>query len=295
MGWKAVAASAAAALPMLLGCSGAGGSQPLGHASASSPLGEATSKAPGLIVTSGQFQVSLTLTGTTADSAAVAIDVPDGLAFSLSNPQGGLVRAGARLGRFEIPKATKSALSLSARSSTAAASRLSTLEGEEGPVRAPVAGVVQVIDGSPVLDTPGLDMVVQMDPLQVLRYYSVPFVGTAGVETVFGYETVTCAALWIDSAPAPSLHCRLPEGLETAAGLPGALVLRSRALNSVIAIPEIYVGYDQTTQSFFVILRRSGHDVKQYIVVGATDGVRRVIISGLHLGDVLVPLQPSGL
>ena len=117
------------------------------------------------------------------------------------------------------------------------------------------------------------------------------FQAQGSVETVLGQQRVGCSALWIVSGDPKTgigeLHCRLPASVETAAGLPGILTLEAAEQRSVIAVPLRYVGLDESGANYVVSVVKGGTSVSRPVVVGPTDGVRRVIVSGVQAGDVL--------
>ncbi len=136
-------------------------------------------------------------------------------------------------------------------------------------------------------------------PLQELRYRGLTFVGEASVETVLGQRRTSCTAVWVESSkadPAASgegsrstVHCRLPGDVESVPGLPVTLTLTSPELTGVVALPSIYVGLDSGGNNYVVRVKDGTGWTSRPVVVGVTDGVRRVIVSGLKPGDVIQP------
>ena len=219
-------------------------------------------------------------------SEAVPVDVPGQLRFVGSVPDGRSVNRGDRIGELRIAPGVEADLERRARTSTVAASTLATLRTKSGPVRAPVAGVF-IETGGPRVVTAGIDAAVDLNPLQVLRTTLVSFKGRAQVETVYGFRATPCHGIWVEAGDAGSvMHCRLPAGTETTEGLPARLTLRTPTTRG-IAVPADYVGYDRRTDSYVVVKRQTDGTVKRPVVTGTTDGVRRVILSGVREGAVL--------
>lgn len=282
-------------------CSGSGGAQIAGG-------GEPTSTSPSTAGSTGdegtitaarsRFQITYRLDGSIVRSEDVGVDVPIGLGFRGSVESGARVQAGTHLGDLVLPPGDSTA-----GPGTVDRSRHALAEARLGSLSAPLAGVAQVSASAVRVVRPGLDVVVPLRPLQELRYRGMPFTGTASVETVLGQRQVPCQAVWLaprraadrgdsDSLPGTaSVHCRLPDSAETAPGLPATLTLTSPEQADVIVVPLIFIGLDDRGENY-VARVRSGEDfIERAVVVGSTDGVRRVVSSGLGPGDVLAPVE----
>ena len=150
--------------------------------------------------------------------------------------------------------------------------------------------------GQPFVRDPGVDVVVDLLPIQYLRYQSLEFSGWASIETLVGERRVACAAVWVQPSAGKTagvdvpyeLHCRLPSYVETAAGLRSSLELRSAVYADVVVIPNIYVGYDPSTDGYYIRVIQDGEVLSLPITVGVTDGVVRVVTSDVPEGATLV-------
>jgi multidrug efflux pump subunit AcrA (membrane-fusion protein) len=85
------------------------------------------------------------------------------------------------------------------------------------------------------------------------------------------------------------VHCRLPDDVESVPGLPVTLTLSSPELKDIVSLPAIYVGLDAGGANYVVQVKDGTGWVERPVEVGVTDGVRRVIVSGLRPGDVVRP------
>lgn len=289
---------------IMVGCSDgsddASTSAPIVSQPDATPAGSAAG--PHLTVQESTFAVRYRLDGTVEASSGARVDVPNGTEFEPLPGIGKTVEKGDDLGQLtvETGPVTKG---------TVALSQLRLAEERASAVKAPVGGRVE-IDGEMVrIEKPGLDVVVSLRPLQELRYLGMEFAGTASVETVLGRREAECQALWIDRAGGESadadsgdgasgtaqsaVHCRLAPDVETASGLPAVLTLTTVPLKGVMSIPLIYIGLDKTGADYVVRLRKGDEYIQRAVVVGITDGARRVIRSGLHAGDELEPFPVS--
>lgn len=277
----------------LAGCTG--GDQP----GAPAPAPGAATSPPAdtaLTVQPSVFEVAYRLDGIVASSSTVGVDVPPGTRLAPSVTAGTAVTEGDSVGSLVVLEAAEGAPGGTVEESQR---RLATTRS--GPVTAPVAGTVQVDGGTTRVDTAGLDVVVTLKPLQELRYRALAFSGAATVETVLGQRRSECLAVWLEPLPAAAddaespatsaVHCRLAPDVETAAGLPAVLTLTSSRQADAIAVPLIYIGLDATGQNYIARVREGGAVVDRAVVVGVTDGVRRVIAEGLRAGDVLIPIS----
>ncbi len=294
-------AVALVAVCALTGCTAA---EPTSQASRGPGAGSAspTGAAESVSVSRRDFQIRYRLEGATADSSAVGLVSHPKLQLVPSLKDGDSVAKGAVVGTLRIDPQIRADLEAASSSSRIEKDRLAALSGLEGTVRAPVSGTFSA--GPASIDLAGIDVVVDLTPIQALRYSSLTFSGRATVETVTGQREVPCAAVWIAqvagttdatstaSASTTRLHCRLPEYIETAAGLPATVALTSQKLANAIVVPNVYVGYDAATDGYVVTLDQSGATTTVPVEVGVTDGVVRVISTDLPIGAKLV--LPSG-
>lgn len=138
-----------------------------------------------------------------------------------------------------------------------------------------------------------IDVSAALTPIQYLRFISRPFSGRATVETVMGQRQFACTALRATQSKASeggsvaSLRCRLPAAAETVPGLRARLSITSDTLKNVLVIPNLFIGYDDQRDGYYVNLSQGG---KTAIKVGVTDGVVRVITAGIAEGDTLLPV-----
>lgn len=251
-------------------------------------------------VATSTFEVVYRLDGVVNASAAVGIDVPAGTRLRPAVPTGNVVAKGDVLGSLRLQDASSGAPA----AGTVAESRRRLVAARLATLVAPTSGRARLTASSARVDNQGLDVVVPLKPLQELRYRGLRLNGTATVETVLGQRQSDCVAVWIqpiaaaaaaDSGSEPTasaaVHCRLAADLETAAGLPAVLTLASVRQSDVVAVPLIYIGLDKTGENYVARVRRGAAFVEQPVVVGSTDGVRRVITKGLAPGDVLAPMS----
>lgn len=251
------------------------------------------------VVRRSNFQITYVLQGESETAAVVDLMSNPQLAFVPEVPPGSKIAQGRTVGRTIVDPTVQAALQAGATVSSLDSGELTQLRTLQGPVVASVSGVFAIVAGRPVLRDPGVDVVVGLLPIQYLRYQSIPFSGQASIETVVGNRQVPCAAVWVQpggpsgaSSGTPyELHCRLPGFVETAAGLTAQVTLRSALYKNVVAVPNIYIGYDQTTDGYFVNVLANGKKEMLPITVGVTDGVVRVITSTVPVGAVLLPLQ----
>lgn len=250
-------------------------------------------------VATSTFEVVYRLDGVTRASAAVGIDVPAGTRLQAAVSTGDAVAKGNVLGSLRLQDASSGAPA----AGTVAESRRRLVATRLATLVAPTSGRARLTASSARVDNQGLDVVVPLKPLQELRYRGLRLNGTATVETVLGQRQSDCVAVWIqpiaaaaaDSGSEPTasaaVHCRLAADLETAAGLPAVLTLASVRQSDVVAVPLIYIGLDKIGENYVARVRRGAAFVEQPVVVGSTDGVRRVITKGLAPGDVLAPMS----
>lgn len=210
------------------------------------------------LVELSEFTVTYRLDAVVAASDGVDLEVPTGMSFRPAPGADGEVAGGQTLGELRVDPANEA--QLGGAEGTVAASRLGVLRGRTGEVVAPVAGV-------------------------------------ADVETVVGQRKVECQAVWLsakddgeDAGAGSRVHCRLPDNAETVAGIPAVMTLASPKLTDVIAVPYLFVGLDAAGEDYVVNVFEGDSTVERPVVVGVTDGVRRVIHSGINPGDELVAI-----
>ena len=301
----AAAATAAALSGALTACT-AGATQ-----SPATQETEALEPTPGadadpIVIQRADFQIRYRLEGITRDSDTVALTSNPQLTFVSAVPDGQSVDRGQTLGAVMVEPEVRAGLESGATTSRLAQSRLDRLLSLESDVRAPVGGILR---GSSLASV-GIDVVVDLTPIQGLRYQSLSFSGRATVETVVGEREVACEAVWAEpgtpgelgaaegadvDATASQLHCRLPAHVETAAGLRAQLALESEAFPDVVVVPNIYVGYDTLTDGYVITVDEDGTPRTIPVDVGVTDGVVRVITSEVPIGATLVAREdPTG-
>lgn len=254
----------------------------------------------GITVAPTTFQLRYRLDGVLVASNEVRPEVPAGMTLSPTVKEGDRVAVGDVLGTLKVTDADSEV------GGTVEKSRRLLQAGATGPVRAPVAGVVRLGSSGLSIRGEGIDVVVPLRPLQELRYRGMQFSATATVETVLGQRTVPCQALWIervastgsvadqaDTGPSASaaVHCRLSRNVETAPGLPAVAQLTSGALDSVFAVPVAYVGMSEDGKDYIVKVGDGAEASERPVVVGPTDGVRRVILEGLRDGETVLPME----
>lgn len=244
------------------------------------------------------FQISYRLEGVSARSAAVRLMSNRNLRFIPSVALDSAVAKGQAVGEAAVAPDIREALEAGAENSSIDRSRLEQLFALEGPLTAPVGGVLAVEDDLPVVRSPGINVVVDLTPLQELRYQSIAFTGRAVIETVIGERNVPCLAVWVKKTEilepdpfsprgASELHCRIPSHIETAPGLRAQVRLASQLVEDAVVVPNIYIGYDETTDGYYLNVFDDGATSRLPVVVGVTDGVVRVITTPVPIGAEL--------
>lgn len=186
---------------------------------------------------------------------------------------------------------------MSSATNTVAQSELVQLQSLLGPVVAPMGGIFTDSSGTPAIESPGVDLVAGLLPVQYLRYQAVQFAGTSSIETTIGQQDVSCAAVWVEPAAGSSsnpngsqdpyeVHCRLPPFVQTAAGLTAQLTLTSQMLNDVIVVPTVDIGY-HSDSGYYLRVWDGGHVTTLPVTVGVTNGVLTVVTSQVPLGASL--------
>ena len=249
------------------------------------------------------FQIAYRLEGVSARSASVRLMSSRNLVFIPSVALDSAVAKGQVVGEAAVAPDIREALEAGAETSSIDRSRLDQLLALEGPLTAPVGGVLAVEDDLPVVRSPGINVVVDLTPLQDLRYQSIAFTGRAVIETVIGERNVPCLAVWVKKTEvlepdpfshrgASELHCRIPSHIETAPGLRAQVRLASQLVEDAVVVPNIYIGYDETTDGYYLAIVDNGSTSRLPVVVGVTDGVVRVITTPVPVGAELA-LPPS--
>lgn len=249
----------------------------------------------GAAIEQRDFQIAYRLEGVSARSSAVRLMSNRNLAFHLSLPVDSAVSKGQTVGRAAVASDVKESLEAGAAASAIDRSRLDQLLALEGPLVAPAGGVLTMEDGFPAVRAPGINAVVDLTPLQELRYQSIAFTGRAVIETVIGERNVACLAVWVKKTevlePDPfspressELHCRLPNHIETAPGLRAQVRLFSRLVENAVVVPNIYIGYDEAADGYYLNIADNGTVSRTPVTVGVTDGVVRVITSPVPIG-----------
>jgi hypothetical protein len=239
--------------------------------------------------------VTYRLEGTTEDSAQVGLLPNPQLVLSSSLAEGARVTVGSDLGVVDVDPRVAAQLGSGGSETSVDRSRLAQLKSMGGKLTSPIEGEFSKRSGTPVVIGAGIDVVVSLTPIQHLRYRSFRFSGQAIVETVVGVRQVGCAAVWTevtpiqgDDAASARLHCRLPKLVETVAGLRTRLVLATERINDAVVVLNSYIGYDLKADGYFLILSEGGGQRRLAVIVGATDGVRRIILSEVPVGATLV-------
>jgi hypothetical protein len=247
------------------------------------------------VIRRADFQITYVLDGQSENGTMVHLISKPQLAFLPSVRLGSRVSEGKRVGRTIVEPRVRTALGTGASTSRLEKSQLAQLRELTGAVAAPISGVFGKSAGRPVVQAPGIDVVVDLLPIQYLRYQSLEFSGQAIIETVIGQRQVSCAAVWVQpSQPSASggpyeLRCRLPGHVETAAGLRAQVKLKSALYEDVVVVPNVYVGYDEATDGYFITVIENGSERRLPITVGVTDGVVRIVTSKVPVGAKLVP------
>ncbi len=243
------------------------------------------------------FTVAYLLEGVTRDSSSVALRVPASYAFKPSLPAGERVAAGDLVGKLQLRPDVKSALEARAASSRLDAAELERLLAKEGSVSAPIAGTISDGTEGASIEAAGVDVIVQLSPIQALRYESLTFVGTTTVETVVGTREIECSAISVlpdqESADGrgevgAELRCRLPLGVETTAGLRAQLKLVSEVIPDAIAVPNEYLSYDPIADGYTLTYVDGDREMTLSVDLGPSDGVQRVVLTDVPTGVRLV-------
>jgi hypothetical protein len=283
-------------LGILTGC-GAQMTDPDTQASEISLPGEssATEASPGtsaVVVKRQSFSFTYRLDALTGASETIGFAVPGNTVLRDAADDGTSVSVGDPIARVEANPKVSVFLREQSKAGTVQESRLHGLV-QPFVLRAPVAGRIVGASGSVRIAAAGLDVSATLNPLQELRLRAQPLSGKALVETAFGQRKTRCHAMWFTHAEDRSqLHCRLGQDVETVAGLPAVLVVTSRTIPDALVIPGIYISSDNAGNNYLAWVSKDGRAVAHPVVVGPTDGVRRVIVKGIAEGSVV--LMPQG-
>lgn len=297
--WVAVASTLA-----LLGCTS---TQPPRQADVaqqgtvgSSNIESTKSDATPLLVQRRDFTATYRLDGVVQRGSEVGFDVPSGVRYQPAGELPRTVRAGEAIGRLVASAPEDEAPSALAKSEEVRAKQW------VGAVQAPVGGRLELDQNRPRIVAEGIDVVVTFTPLQEMRFRSMRYEGAATVETPSGQFQAACKSLWLEQPPAGApagsedtttsavaarAHCRLPGWVETAVGLRARLALSARTIKNALLVPTIAVRYDNTSDSPFVTVIDGGGSRRVPVVLGATDGVMRVVDAGLREGQALQRAQ----
>ncbi|WP_148076660.1 hypothetical protein [Cellulomonas sp. PhB150] len=250
------------------------------------------------------FQMTYQLDGKSVSSEAVGLLSDPNLELKDAPADGTSVDEGDMLGRLRASPEVLSALDTGSRRSRLDAQDAARLRSLARPLKSPVAGIFKQRGGQYVVANTGVDVVIQLSPIQELRYRSTPFEGRATIETVVGVRTVKCDAIWIDTTASTggadddgggghALHCRLPRQTETTAGLRAQLELKSVVIPEATVVPNITLSYDSGSDGYFVTLEDAEGRHEVAVDVGPTDGVVRVITSKLPAGAAILADQAA--
>lgn len=252
---------------------------------------------PVAVVRRMEFQIVYQLDGVSAVGSSMALVADPALDLQVAVADGDVVSAGDLLGSLVIRPDVEAALEVGAQTSRLDEVSLDRLLQMQSQVYAPVPGTLDTSGDAAVLRTAGVDVIVDLNPIQELRLRSIPFTGLATIETVIGRRTVDCETTWIERGVAAqddsseergSIRCRLPSRVETTDGLRAHLVLSSQTIPDAVVVPNLYLGYDAQADGYEVTIVESGTERTVPVDVGPTDGVVRVITSALPVGAQLV-------
>lgn len=249
------------------------------------------------VVTKAEFQIQLVLEGVTLGSESIPLVSHSRFIAQLDRPLGTFVEQGEVLGSRVLDPSIEAALESSARSSRIDANLLAQLHSREGELVAPVAGLVVEGDRGSSVAAWGIDAVIELTAIQDLRLQGVELQGSATVETVLGVRSIACVALWVDPADvevgSPArLHCRLPASTETVPGIPVTVRVQSLLMADVIAVPNVYFGFDPDSDAYTLTYVYDGQELTVEVDVSVTDGASRVVLTEIPEGATI--LAPRG-
>ena len=238
----------------------------------------------GLLVVRDVLKTDIRLDARVASSSNVVIASPSGTHVELA------VEPKATVVASQVVGYRSAVVTAQSPQGTAGISQARLAAKSLGNVTTPVPGVVEQAGEDVVIQSAGLDVVASINAVQLLRYRSGNLRGAATVDTPTGKMRLDCVAIWTDARPGEatsSVHCRLPAA-ETVPGLPAELHLTAD-IPSVLQVPNAYIGYRASTNDYYVLIGPS--KAIQPVVVGPTNGVRRVILEGVAEGDRIWPLE----
>jgi len=279
--------SAATAIALLAVCSACSspGPDPT-QSSLVSTIAESASPGGDAVVRRRDFQILYRLDAATESSSEIHVVAYPGTHWRDSAAVGEVSR-GSRLGEIVVDEEYRSTLENGNRLDQ---STLAMIEQKAGNRISPADGTLEWIESTAVIKSVGMDVIAPLSPLQALRLLQMPIHGTASVETMVGAREVECIALWIteddEDGSSPRLHCRLPATIETAPGLRATLMVQSDVIVDALVVPNVMIGADDDGP--VVTFVQDGREVTVPVMVGATDGVVRVVLGDLPVGAALV-------
>jgi len=260
-----------------------------------SPTNSPSTEVP-YVVGLTNFQIRMEFRAKVQASNYVKIVVPQNLVFIPVVKSGVLVREGQLLGKMQIEKAVSEKLEVEAKTSTIAKSQLSTTKAMEVDVFAQLDGTLTISEGVLTIAKKGLDIVASISGIQALRARSGYSQSYSLVETIVGTQNAPCLAFWVDSPDSDSAstdtgsvgtftaHCRISSIIETSPELSAQLSIEGDVTRGAVTVPHTYIKLDENSKSYFVEMEDGS---SRPIEVGASDGVRRIVIAGLSPGDEL--------
>jgi hypothetical protein len=247
------------------------------------------------------FQIAYRLEAQTVRSEAVPLPLPEGFVWAELPEPGSQVYDGDLVGTIELEREFHETLARSAETNRVDAARLDRLGSMSTEIVAPVSGPLIVTGDQVAIGVSGIDLVVPLTGIQVLRLRSTEPLGQASVETVAGQRTVGCRHLWVEDARGDSgsegespahLRCRLGPTVETAAGLRAGLQVTSPTVEDALVVPNAMLGL---ADDGYVVWVREDDRVREVPVdVGVSDGVVRVVTGDLGVGMDLVDPSEAG-
>ena len=251
------------------------------------------SQLPAPVVMVQDFSVTFAIEGVTAVSDGAPLTPPLNLVWETSPYDGTDVQQGDPIGFAVLADEVEQDLGGRLEGDRIAAQQLEQLTANQGPIAAPLTGRVTYGAGDWFIESPGIDVVVDISPIQALRLRYEDLAGEATVETVVGQRTVSCESLWFEDATdldagitEVALHCRLPNTVETVAGLRSRLSVSTPVIPDATVVPNIMIGTDSS--GYVVTIVEGGDERTIPVDVGPSNGVVRVILSELPDGAELV-------
>ncbi|WP_116111858.1 hypothetical protein [Austwickia chelonae] len=199
-----------------------------------------------------------------------------------------VVKARDELGKFTLKR------NLTGRQpGTIAASQVALSTQRVGQVLAPISGKFSFTSGRLIIRQRLTVVSASISPTQAMRFAHGTPTGKATFPSTLGSRTTDCLALVLTppgaAASEPRAVCVLPEFAGTMPNLKATLRMTSESDQEQVAVPEIYLHTDRTGQNLVVTrLTAEGGREEVPVVVGAGDGVRRAVVSGLTPGNKLL-------